>query len=274
MKKENRYPQRDSDGNIYINGYKLDTDRHYVKMNIAGLKTAVAFDGDRMKHQTGSYVLPDDEYDLEEADIIINVPVEYVNDRCTGKYEELSFDLMEYVLTGSTFNKILLDHGGVMLHSSAVVLDGVAYLFSADSGTGKSTHTQLWLEHFGDRAFIINDDKPVLRKVDGDWYVFGTPWSGKSDLNVNTKAKVGAIIFLERSKKNYVCDISIGEAIPKFIKQTIRKIHEDKMEKLLKIMGHLLTEVPLYKFGCNISDDAVVTIYNRIMADKEKKNED
>ena len=76
----------------------------------------------------------------------------------------------------------------MLLHSSAVVVDGYAYLFSADSGTGKSTHTGLWKQHFGDRAYIINDDKPAIRKVDGEWYVFGTPWSGKTDTSVNPRA--------------------------------------------------------------------------------------
>lgn len=273
MKENNGCIADDSGENIYINGYKIDTDRHYAKMNIAGLKVAVAFDGERMRRQTQDYVIQDDEWDLAEADIKINVPIECVNDRRDGIYAGTSFDLMEYMLTGSAFNTILLSYGGCMLHSSAVVLDGAAYLFSADSGTGKSTHTQLWLEHFGDRAFIINDDKPVIRKMDGEWYVFGTPWSGKTDQNVNTKAKLGAIIFIERSEENRVSDISLGDAIPKFIKQTIRKIREDRMVMLLDIMDRLLTDVPLYKLGCNISDDAVVTIYNRIMADKERNDE-
>lgn len=274
MGENNGRAVKDSDGNIYVNGYKIDTDRHYTKMNIAGIKTAMAFDGDKMKHQTRDYVVPDDAFSLDEADIRINVPVEYVNDMRKGIYEGLAFDLMEYMVTGSVFNKIMLTRGGCMLHSSAVVLDGTAYLFSADSGTGKSTHTQLWLEHFGDRAYIINDDKPVIRKVDGEWYVFGTPWSGKTDWNVNTKAKLGAIIFIERSEENFTNEISVGEAIPKFIKQTTRKIREDKMKMLLDIMEQLLTEVPVYRFGCNISDEAVVAIYDRIMSDKEKNNED
>ncbi len=117
------------------------------------------------------------------------------------------------------------------LHSSAVVVDGYAYLFSADSGTGKSTHTGLWLEHFKEKAFIINDDKPVLRLENGQWFVYGTPWSGKTDLNINVKAKLGAIVFLERAKENHITPIEVKEAIPLFFNQTVRRLkREEKMD--------------------------------------------
>ena len=76
----------------------------------------------------------------------------------------LNCEAIEYIYTGSYFHHLLLKYNGCMLHSSGVVVDGYAYLFSANSGTGKSTHTGLWLEHFKDKAYIINDDKPVLKK--------------------------------------------------------------------------------------------------------------
>ena len=109
-----------------------------------------------------------------------------------------------------------------MLHSSAVVVDGYAYLFSADSGVGKSTHTDLWLKLLGEKAFIVNDDKPAIRNIDGEWFVYGTPWCGKNNTNKNAKIKLGAIVFLERSEDNWIEQEEIKEAIPKFFKQTIR----------------------------------------------------
>ena len=123
----------------------------------------------------------------------------------------------------------------------------------------------MWLKHFGDRAYIINDDKPALRCIDGEWYVYGTPWSGKTDQNVNACAKLGAIVFLERSEKNWVEDISFKEAFPKFFKQTIRKLNsEEKMDMVLSAMERVLSQNPIYKMGCNISDEAVVTAYEKI----------
>ena len=176
-----------------------------------------------------------------------------------------SLESIEYIYTGTIFNRLLINHHGCMLHSSAVVVDGYAYLFSADSGTGKSTHTGLWLEHFKEKAFIINDDKPVLRLENGQWFVYGTPWSGKTDLNINVKAKLGAIVFLERAKENHITPIEVKEAIPLFFNQTVRRLkREEKMDLVLQYMEEILTSTPIYKMGCNISDDAVITAYEKI----------
>ena len=100
------------------------------------------------------------------ADIIVQSNPEIIK----KKYPQISEDDCEYIATGSTFYRHLLEsYNGFMLHSSAVVVDGRAYLFTASSGTGKSTHTKLWLELFGEKAYILNDDKPAVRLEDGIW---------------------------------------------------------------------------------------------------------
>ena len=81
-----------------------------------------------------------------------------------------------------------------LFHGSCVAVDGAAYCFTAKSGTGKSTHTRLWREMPGERAVMINDDKPLIRIRDGQATVFGTPWDGKhhlstSGINKSTKNK-------------------------------------------------------------------------------------
>ena len=97
-------------------------------------------------------------------------------------YRDYPVDSSEYTWFGYRFYCELIHHSGFFLHASAVSLDNRAYLFSADSGTGKSTHTGLWLEYFGKgRAFLINDDKPALRKGDSGYLACGTPFSGKHD---------------------------------------------------------------------------------------------
>ena len=78
--------------------------------------------------------------------------------------------------------KILGDYDGFFFHSSALALDGEGYLFTALSGTGKSTHTRNWRKLFGERVTMINDDKPIIRRIDGRFFVCGTPWMGKSDI--------------------------------------------------------------------------------------------
>ena len=159
--------------------------------------------------------------------------------------------------TGSEFCTKLLDFDGFMLHASTVVLDGKAYLFSAPSGTGKSTHTQLWLKTFGeDGAYILNDDKPVIRVIDKKAYAFGTPWSGKTDQNKNEKVLLGGICFLERSEKNHIKEISAKEALYGILDQTIRPRDEEKMTKLLEVLDKTLNSTKVWRMGCNISEEA------------------
>lgn len=243
----------------------VDTQLEITKnrYEIADLKVLMTTYYQRTKNQAMPYISKE-QWNEAEADGVIDFDLDFYNERKQSG-QQADYESIEYVWTGALFNRFLLDHNGCMLHSSAVVVDGYAYLFSADSGTGKSTHTQLWIKHFGEQAFIINDDKPALRCIQGQWYVYGTPWSGKTDLNVNTKVKLGAIVFLERSKDNWIQEMSVKEAIPKFFNQTIRKLNmEEKMDLVLQNMECILTGNPIYKMGCNISDQAVIMAYDKI----------
>ena len=101
-----------------------------------------------------------------DADIVI------VSDPQQLKEQQphLTLDDCEYLCTGGSFYRQLLLHKGLMLHASAVVMDGYAYLFSAPCGTGKSTHTDMWKAAFGDAVVMLNDDKPALKKEQDRWY--------------------------------------------------------------------------------------------------------
>ena len=85
-------------------------------------------------------------------------------------------------------------------------MDGAAYLFTAPSGTGKSTHTRLWREVFGDRVWMINDDKPMLRISENLVTAYGTPWNGKHHISRNASAPLKAIVQLNRGKENIIMD--------------------------------------------------------------------
>ena len=167
---------------------------------------------------------------------------------------------------GEAFYYNLLNHNGILLHASCIEKDGVAYLFSAKSGVGKSTHTHLWLDKFPD-ARMINDDKPAIRLIDGEYCACGTPFSGKNDESANIAAPIKAIVFLERSTKNSISRISPQSAIPLFLAQTIRPSAASVMDKLLTVLDGVLKNVPIYKLKCNISEEAVMTSYLGIQND-------
>ena len=168
-----------------------------------------------------------------------------------------SRDVAEYMLSGAVFARKLLQFEGFQLHASSVILNDRAYLFSAPSGTGKSTHTEKWVRLFD--AQYLNDDKPVLRYKGGRWMTYGTPWSGKHDLSRPDKAPLGAVAFLRRGTENHICRLSPQEAIPYYVSQLLRSIPSSLMEQQLELLSRLLQDVPVYLLTCRNDDEAAFT---------------
>ena len=133
-----------------------------------------------------------------------------------------------------------------MLHASAVSVGGKAYIFSGPCGMGKSTHTRLWQSAFGEAAQIFNDDKPALRKLDGRWYAYGTPWCGKDGINLNQKWPLGGICFLERGEENRIRRLTAAEAVNRILSQTTYKLYREEMELLLQHVDTLVREIPVF----------------------------
>lgn len=167
----------------------------------------------------------------------------------------------EYVASGALYYMKLLPFGGFRLHSSAVVVDNKAYLFSADSGTGKSTHTSLWLKNFGNRAYILNDDKPALRCLNGIWYAYGTPWSGKNDISVNKRVPLCGIAVLERGKENSIVRLSTDDAVMHLLLQISHFRKGDNLDKLFGMFEQLVSQVPIWILRCNMDPAAAIVAY-------------
>lgn len=140
---------------------------------------------------------------------------------------------------------------GILLHASAVAVDDEAFLFLAKSGTGKSTHTRIYKKLFGDRVTIVNDDKPILRLVNGEFFVYGTPWSGKANLNSNVKVKVKGLCKLERGKDNEIFVLDNKSAVNTLLNQTVRFTSGELTLKSLEIIEKLVNEVSFYLLKCN-----------------------
>lgn len=169
------------------------------------------------------------------------------------------------------FAKELLLHNGFSLHASAIAFHNKGILFSADSRTGKSTHTRLWQKHFGaENVPIINDDKPAIRCIENAFYTYGTPFSGNSDENRDIKVPLHAIVFLKRDTTNSIQKLSPVEALPLLMKQTLRpNSSHEHMNLLLSLLDKLLSQVPTYLLHCNMDEEVVSVVANELFSDKQ-----
>lgn len=170
----------------------------------------------------------------------------------------------EYLETLAVYRKIctkLLERETLLFHGSAVAVDGEVYLFTAKSGTGKSTHTALWRQVFGDRAVMINDDKPLLKLTPKGVLVCGTPWNGKHGLGCNKMVPLKAICILERAERNAVTSVNVAEALPMLMQQSFRTGTPGGTVLLFEILDKLTERVQLYRLGCNMDPQAAVVAY-------------
>lgn len=149
----------------------------------------------------------------------------------------------------------------ILFHSSAIEVDGKAYLFTAPSGTGKSTHTRLWREMLGEKAIMVNDDKPLLKIENGKVTVFGTPYDGKEHLSTNKSAPVAGICFLSQAKENKIERIPMKNALPKLLSQTYRPYDNATFKDILSLVVSLSAAVPVWHLACNISEEAAKLSY-------------
>ena len=149
----------------------------------------------------------------------------------------------------------------VLFHGSVIAVDGQAYLFTAKSGTGKSTHTRLWREYFGSRAVMVNDDKPLLHITEAGVTVFGTPYNGKHGLGENTSAPLKALCILTRAQDNTIRAIPSAEAYSILLQQVYRPADVVRMKRTLELIDRLAEQVPLYRLGCNMEPDAARVAY-------------
>ena len=149
-----------------------------------------------------------------------------------------------------------------MLHGSAISVDGEGYLFTAKSGTGKSTHVKLWRELLGDRAVIVNDDKPFIRVSNDEARIFGTPYSGKEGLNTNVSVPLKAVCIIERSESNRIEQIDYPDAFPILIQQTYHPSEREMFNRTLDLLDRLKGFVKFYRLSCNKELEAAEISYN------------
>lgn len=156
------------------------------------------------------------------------------------------------------FAEHLLHHRTLLFHGSAVALDGEGYLFTADCGVGKSTHTRLWREVFGHRAVMINDDKPFLRLTGQGVLICGSPWSGKHGLDTNITVPLKGICILHRGPENKIAPLAPEAAMSMLLKQSHQPLDAAMQAEYLSLVDTLAAIVPLWQMECNKNPQAAL----------------
>lgn len=208
------------------------------------------------------------------ADIVVKITkedIEYERKKSieedSKKSENVRSFSDEYLETLAVYRKIaraMLNYNIFLFHGSVVAVDDEGYLFTAKSGTGKSTHTKLWRELLKDSAVMVNDDKPLI-KIDGDRViVYGTPYNGKHRLGNNISVPLKALCILTRAKENTIEEITKSEAYAMLLQQIYRPIDEEGMKKTLECTDMLADRVKLYRLRCNMEPEAAKVAYEKM----------
>lgn len=167
-------------------------------------------------------------------------------------------------LVGNAMRYVVMMHSGFVFHSSSICCNDGGVVFSALSGTGKSTHTSLWLSNFEDTA-ILNDDTPIIRKNDrGDIMLYGAPWAGTTGININKSVPLGAIVFLSRGKENIIKRIEPSKAFAQFFEGINNPLNNMMHMKALETIDSIFKAVPIYSLACNMDPEAAMIARSEI----------
>ena len=170
-----------------------------------------------------------------------------------------------YLETLAVYRKIaseMLAYDTMLMHGAVVAVDDKAWLFTAPSGTGKTTHINLWLENIPG-SFVVNGDKPLV-SVGEDVTAYGTPWAGKEVMHKNIGVSLCGIVFLERGEANSIVRIPFSQALPEIVQQSFRPDDRASLENTLRLIGELGKRVPLYRLKCNMMPEAALVAYREL----------
>ena len=199
--------------------------------------------------------------DFEVADITVRVSDEEIEQERMESPHHATDGYFECVCVYRKIAMELPRFDAMVFHAALISCDGKGYAFAAHSGTGKSTHTALWQQVFGERVVFVNGDKPILRRKEGKWFAYGTPWRGKEKLGGDLSAPLHAICFLERGKENSIAPLESNSMIARLFGQVLMPEDAQLAARFLELLDSLVTETPTYLLHCNMLPEAAIVAF-------------
>ncbi|MBR2031916.1 MAG: hypothetical protein IKA04_06855 [Alistipes sp.] len=198
--------------------------------------------------------------------ILINEDGSNIVESNLGCFEKFDATLARFGLW-IMFGIVIAPLGGIAIHSSVVVKEGKAVLCLGESGTGKSTHTRLWRENI-EGARLLNDDSPIIRSIDGESIVYGSPWSGKTHCYVNRSFPVRALLRLSQAPHNKIRRLPALAAIGAVLPSCPPAFAYDSnlQDNICNTVSNILTSTPVYHLECLPDAAAAELSYSTIFA--------
>lgn len=215
---------------------------------------------------------PDFSVEITQGDIDFEREKSAQEDMKTGREARTPSDAyLEVIAIHRKVTGKLLDYGILLFHGSVVAVDGAAYLFTAKSGTGKSTHTRLWRALLGPRAVMVNDDKPFLSIEKDRVLAHGSPWNGKHRLDTNIAVPLKAICILERGSDNVITPIRAGDALSTLFQQSSRPNTAAGMAQYMDLIDGIARNVAFFRLWCNMEPEAARVSYEGMSGERLDK---
>ena len=234
-------------------------------MEIAGVTASVTAMYDTTREYCAGYLrdgIGDFSVVITPEDITLEREKSALEDALEGKaVRSLPDPYLETIALQRKLSEKLFDYNILLFHGSALAVDGKAYLFTAKSGTGKSTHARLWRQVLGDRVVMVNDDKPFLRITPEGIFVCGSPWNGKHGLGTKITVPLKAICILQQGRENAILPLPAAAALPYLIQQSNRPMDPGRMPKYMDLIDLLARNVAFYQLTCNMDPAAAVLSY-------------
>ena len=213
--------------------------------------------GKFLSEEQVNYVITMSEEDLKnESTNSVDGHV-YVNEEISALYRKIA--------------NLFVEDGIIVFHGSSFMINGNAYILTARSGVGKSTHARLLKEYLGEEMTYINDDKPLVDVKGEKIIVYSSPWNGKERRGNNISAPLKGVIFLDRGIDNtYRKIINKEEIYIRLLSQIYLPKEKDKREKALQIIDIILEKINFYQINVNTDISAAKMTYERIIKDETK----
>lgn len=233
------------------------------KINLANMIIHIEGVYDTLREYCKEYITT--EKGIEDFSITVTGK-DIQNERKNSEYGQKSDNYIEIIVTLLRIADELPDRNKFLMHGAVVAWNQRGYIFTAPSGTGKTTHARLWKKYLGPDVEIINGDKPILEVKEEEIIAYGTPWAGKERLQKNTCVPVRGVCFLRQGEMNNIHKLNKREALLLLLPQIYIMSDSKKAGRTLELFGKVLEQIPVYEFSCDISEQAVKCSFETLTA--------